>query len=541
MPRLIHCLERSGRPHRATLRLSDQEHRFVLYLIDDGAAPGLRRTVLRRRGAPPPEAASLLVELELVRPRAANDDAPVAFTLWARALGAWDLVEVVGDRFPRVGQGTPLEGGGQLKVNLPDRGALTLKVEVQEVLEQGADDSVLGESTEGDALSADLAAMIWAVPSATAALKAPWTRVITAFKALAKKLRLSPALLTPILMAGTVALGMGYATWSQHSRAEKAEALLADKDAALAQSEARAAAAVAGEGACLGARETLAGRLGDLEASRAVLVEQALQRTRTQGVAVAQGGARMESEALQGFDRTSWDALVALVVQQMGDVSIEPALVSACTDQAEVLDQDMPAFVLLWHPDARKLCPDGYNEVDGTVARAGRWGLSERAAGLYGDAFRDEETEDDGDKRLRERWAAAAHVQGLRATLRGILGAQTGPRPPVAPSAAAVWALALWDAYNHLPLPPVGAPLARAEDCAAEVVLTLGRAEDAVDPGRPVLPDLVGVATEGLPGLVPTVNCPWPRDSVQAGASRALLAVARAARLAEVQPDPGEE
>lgn len=541
MPRLIHCLERSGRPHRATLRLSDHEHRFFLYLIDDGAVTALRRTVLRRRDAPPPEGGALLVELELTRPRGAGADDPGALTLSVRTLGAWDVVEVVGERRSRLGPGVPLEGGGQLEVNLPRQGALVLRVEVQEVLDQGADVGVLGQSPEGDALAADLTAMIWAVPTATAALKAPWTKVITAFKGLAKKLRLSPALLTPLLMAGTVALGMGYATWSQHSRAEKAESLLADRDAALAQSEARAEAAQAGEGACLDARETLAGRLGDLESSRAVLVEQAMQRTRTQGVAVAQGGARMESEALRGFDATGWDAMIALVVQQMGDVAVEPALVGACTAQSEVLDQDIPAFVLLWHPDARKLCPEGYSEVDGAVARAGRWGLSERAALLYGDAFRDPDAEDNGDKRDRERWAAAAHVQGVRATLRGILGAQTGPRPPVAPSAAAVWALALWDAYNHLPLPPEGAPLVRAEDCAAEVVLTLGRGQDAADPGRPVLPDLVGVATEGIADLAPTVSCPWPKDSVQAGVSRALLAVARAARLAEVQPRPEEE
>ncbi|MBK7760055.1 MAG: hypothetical protein IPI35_27345 [Deltaproteobacteria bacterium] len=547
MSYLIIGSEPDRQPHRAILRLNTPESRLRLYLMSDRALEraGLRATVMRAAEEPPPPESELLVELAVVRQAAPHNPGeappPPELRLLPRVLGAHSvLVENEGERDGReqLSTAASFANGAPLYVERPGTSEVVLYIEVQDEGHTGARVAVAGLDAPDDAALSDVSSVIWAVPTAANALSAPGAKVVAAFKSYAKRLKIPPALLMPLIMVGTLLLGMGYATWKNHQRAEEAEARLTEREEALAVAVLQRDAALEGEGACLNKREELTEELGDQRARLLVILEQVLNRAQVKALAAGLAGERALDPRALAFDDAGWERLLALLVETTAHARVEPGLVAPCLAQRDTLGAELPTYALLWHPDAELQCPEGYLHIDGQVSRAGRWGLSERAARLYGEGYVTAPVDDPSqDLRARDAWAVMAMTKGLRDTLKGLLTAPSPGRAPMAPSAATLWALAVWDAYNHLPLPPEGLPITSAQTCASELVARLHGASTDPTPGQPVLPDIAAVARgEAIVGFAATPSCPWPERSLQDGAARALQAAAREAELKRATP-----
>jgi hypothetical protein len=551
MSYLIIGSEPDRQPHRALLRLTTPEARLRVYLLSDRGLElaGLRATVMRRAEEPPPPESELLMELGVVRQAAPHNPGeappPPELRLQPFTLGAHSvLIQNEGGREGReqLSTAASFANGAPLFIERPGTSELYFTVEVQDEGQSGARVAVAGLDAAEDAALSDVSSVIWAVPTAANALSAPGAKVVAAFKSYAKRLKIPPALMMPLIMGGTLLLGMGYATWKNHQRAGEAEARLAERDVALATAVAQLDVALEGEGACLDKREELTQALGDERAQLLVILEQVLNRAQVKALATGLAGERVLDPRALAFDDAGWESLVALLVETTAHARVEPGLVAPCLAQRDTLGAELPTYALLWHPDAELQCPEGYLHIDGQVNRAGRWGLSERAARLYGEGYVPAPADDlTQDLRARDAWAAMAMTKGLRDTLKGLLTAPTPGRAPLAPSAASLWALTVWDAYNHLPLPAEGLPIASAQTCAAELVTRLASGATVSTPGQPVLPDIASIARgEAVGAFVATPACPWPEHSLQDGAARALQAAAREAELKRaIPPDDG--
>lgn len=524
MPRVVHCYETNGRPNRVALHLGEGKTRFSIFTLEEPkrSEQNLRATVLRDADASPPANGHLLLELELTE--VVRSGTPARLFLLPRRI-AGDVQQVLADRIAALSLAAPVENASAFRVR---RGESTVEfmIEVQEMEARGAPVGIGGQEDADDALLSDLGTMVWAVPTLATTLASPLAKGVAAFKALAKRLRLSPALLTPILMTGTVALGLGYATWSQHRRAEAAEANAEADRRSLQESEIARDAAARGEASCLSERAELAMALGDLNSERTVRAEQVLSRSSTLALATSLGGTRMTGEAVEKFDAFQWQAALTRVVSRMGELRFDPGVLNDCLAQSQLLGQDLPLFVLAWHPVPDQVCPRDYAQILDGINRAGRFGLSTRAALLTGEGFGAKTP----DARLVDHWSTNAHAAGLRGILRSLLTAPTGGSPPVAPSLATLWALTFWDAYNRFPDRPEGDAQATPEACVAEAMSGLAKKTTSIEPGAPLLPDIAAFAADkSLLNLAPTAMCPWTSEDLQLGATNALTAAARLA------------
>jgi hypothetical protein len=560
----IHCYEPENRPHRAQLTLGEGVTSFWVYLLTEVTErrkqrEGLRWTALGALDEPAPPESTPLMRVDVLQ------DPPDSgqLVLCASKLAPEVHLEVnFGSRSERVSEQTRIPSGMTLTLKRetiaepgaepaasssdaddaqgsPQKLSLQLRIEAVSTTSVGVLGAVSGLDAPDDLALADAGAVLWAMPTAAGAFAAPTARVATAIKTYAKGLNVPPALVAPLLLGLTMLLGMGYATWKNQLSAKESEARAAEKEAALASVSAQLEIAKEGERDCMGEREELTVALGDANARLDTLLDQSLRRTEILTLASALAGERVLSESARAFDEQGWKALKALLTSQVAHARVNESLVAPCLAQRDALGEDLPTYALLWHPDARLQCPEGYDSNDGLTRRAGRWGLSDRAATLYGEGFTPG-VDTREDPRLRDAWAAQAYAAGLRDTLRGVLTAQTPGRPPVAPSAAALWALALWDAYNHLPMPAKEEDRRLAGECATALVEAVARAQTVTAPGQPALPELAAVARGESFGSIPSTSaCAWPDESLQRGAARALQAVAREVALQLATPDDG--
>lgn len=528
MAQRIHCFEPLGRPSRASLSLEPGERVAVHVLNDrrDESAAGLRVTVLRRAGEASPPGASLLLEAE-IRPGRGGEP-PL---LRARRLNPRVDIELQRpDVRSRLALNQEWRSGTRMEATLPDLSTVSLTLEV-------ASEAVSGpRSTSAGRIRKDLAAagagsLLWMIPSAAAALADPKARVVTWLRQRLARLGISPALISPMLAVLVLGAGLGTVAFLQARGRQDAEARAEAADAARASAEAARDAALVAEGSCMAGRRALASALDDQQARAALQAEAVLSASLARAVAVEQGGPRMGSEAALAFDAVAAPRAVAEIVLTMAALRDPPTGADRCLGLAEILGQDLPPYLLLWHPDPELVCAADYRVVAGGVDRAGPFGLSTRAAAAFGSGAEGA----DVDLRANDRWSAHALATGVRAVEAALLGADTGPRPPVLPGQAQLWSLALWDAYNRMPSSPEGVLDAPLAQCVAALVAEVAEARGPAAPGEPVLPDLVDVSRGDAPTISPTAGCPWPADALSTGASAALRAVAHLgnAQLAE--------
>ena len=344
-----------------------------------------------------------------------------------------------------------------------------------------------------------------------------------------------PLAFTALLVVG----GLGYAAYRQYKGKQAAEAIAEANAEAAEEAEAKAATALENEFECHRQRQALALRLNDLKEKIKAEVELALQTSFTYGVALGEGGARMGEDTVVSFDKELQKSTVDAVTNRVQELAGVPSEATVCLSQESVLVPDLPRYVLLWHPDPNLVCPVDYAAVDNGIDRAGRFGLSMRVKRQYGGvefeeeiltAMGDSPDPAGADPRMADRWSAATLAIGLRDVQAALLTSDAGNRVPVAPSQAHLWTLALWDAYNRMPSPAEGVLDSPTAVCIAELMGEVQRTARPAEPGAPLLPHIVDVASgEQKIRVTPTPGCPWPEDAFQMGAQQALLSVAHLA------------
>lgn len=524
MAQVIHCFEPQARPSRASLSL-DPGERFAVHVLGDRldeAASGLRATVLRRAGDAPPPGATLLLEAE-IRPSRGGEP-PL---LRARRLNPRMEIELQRpDVRSRLAVNQEWRSGTRMEATLPDLSTVNLTLEVAVEAATGPRATGAGRARR-EAGMAGLGSMLWMIPTAAATLADPKARAVAWLRKRLQQAGISPALLSPMLAILVMGAGLGAVAFFQFQGKQDAEARAAAADAARQSAEAGRDAALLAESACMEGRKALAKALDDQQARSALQAEAVLNATLARSTSVELGGPRMGGAEALAFDTSAGPRAVAEVVMTMAGLRDPPTGADRCLGLAEILGQDLPLYVLLWHPDPKLVCASDYHVVQGGVDRAGAWGLSTRAAAAFGSPGEAA----DGDPRLNDRWSAHALATGLRAVEAALLGADTGPRPPVLPGQSQLWALAIWDAYNRMPASPEGVADTPMEQCVAILVAEVEVARGPAAPGEPVLPDLVEVARGAGPTVSPTAGCPWPSDALAGGAMAALRAVAHLGNL----------
>lgn len=522
MSLFLHCFEPTARPTRATLPLSPGD-RFSVYALGDGrdeAAAGLRATVLRLADAPPPPGASLLLEAEVRPPRGAE-----GALFRARRLNPRIDIEILRPELrSRMLVNQEWRGGSRLEATLPDLSTLGFTLELASAQGAGTRGGAAGRARRGE--GSGLGSLLWMIPSAASTLADPKARLVAWFQARLKQAGISPALLSPMLVMLVLAAGLGTVALWQHQRASDADARALAAEEARSSAEASRDAALLAEGVCMESRRALAAALDEEQSIAKLQAERVLAASLSRSVAVELGGPRMGTPEALAFDATAAPRAIAQVVLEMAKLGQAPSAADRCLGLNEIVGQDLPLYLLLWHPDPSLVCSADYHVVSDGVDRAGAWGLSARAAAAFGAADAPA-----GEPRGNDRWSARALASGFRAVEAALLGADTGARPPVAPGQAQLWTLALWDAYNRMPAAASGASEAPVERCVAALLTEVAAARGPAAPGEPVLPDIVAVVRGESVTVSPTSRCPWPPDALETGANAAIRAVAQLGNL----------
>jgi len=536
MAHIVQCFEPHVRPSQVALALAPMEE-FAVYLMLDTMEKehrGLRATILRRGEEAAPEDAMMLFVVST-----AADGSGMRVRRVNRKITI-DLLRP--DKRSRVTTGTELKSGSRFEVTHWDMRSITFSIEFATEVEQGGRASVAGIGTRP--VAAGIGSALWMVPAATAIFSSPMARIMQSVQKGAKKIGLSPGVmmlfitaLVPIIV--TLVWGV-----IQSQKAAKAQADAAEAQEQLAAASAGLDAALDAEADCVDERREVVAELQDLEAKRELQAEIALASPLAQTVAIELGGSRMATDEVLALDGPYLENLHEQVVFEMQKLRGAPEGAERCLGFEAALGQDLPSYVLLWHPDGKLVCPMEYAIVENGIDRAGSWGISARATTAFasGPALPDSDGEEDGgtDLRMNDRWSSHILAAGYRTVLAALLGAETEYRPPVAPSQSHLWALALWDAYNRMPSPAEGVMDLTAEECVEELVLQLAEGSDAAVPGQPVLPDITAVVLgDEEPVVFPTAGCPWPTDSLVVGAAAAVRAVSHQANLVGLDDGAG--
>jgi hypothetical protein len=517
----VECTEPAARPMRRILEVAEGAE-FAVYVAP--GAPGLRRTVLRGADDHPPAGARFVCSLRVDAGVLSVVDTSASVTLELLRSGARSRV-VGGVRVP---------AGAPLELVLPDDERVAWSIGVRRTFDRGAAAGVSGSGTRRSRVRYGTDNPWWILLDGPDLLIGLTKKAWDQGRDRLAKLGFDGRVAT--MVAGFVLSGVlfGWVAFSQWSAAGAATEWADGAESALARAEAAQAAALQTELACLAQREELVASLGEVEQARRVAAERALQLTASRTAALQGGGAAIAAPEAVAIDQLRVTPLVDAVVARLGQAEGDPA---PCLAQEAALGKDLPRYLLTWHPDAPRTCPADYRSGDGGIAKAGRFGLSDRVARDFGPAGdfgtgggTDALVDLLGDPRHEDRWSAFSAASGLRATVRTLLGARGLTRPAVAASEAHLWSLALLDAYNRMPSPAEGVLDEDLPTCVEALLLELAARPSPPVPGEPVLPDLVSVA-DGRFRVVPTPTpgCPWPADAVQLGADAALRAAARLA------------
>lgn len=536
MSQSILCTEPGGRPLVASVDLESGEN-FSIYVIED-ADPStsiLRATILRKGTNAPPPGSLLLFEATLV---GTGDRAAIRTVL----VNSQITVEMIRpDARSRVTSNIEIPSPSRFEINFGDLRTISFTLEAPSAGSgKGAKSMVGGGGTRRSSALAVGGSASYMIPSIVATLRVPQMAVLKWLTAQAQKLGLSPWMIGSLVaVLFTVGSSIAVAAWSYiQSKDAQEETAAAIED--MESAEAARDAALQAEAQCLVERRDLVEALGDVQKERELLAEAALSLSATRILAAEKGGGRYGSEDAIGFDRV--DDTKEKVVAVISSLRGEAKTATFCLQQEEQLGNDLPRYVLLWHPDTKLVCPTEYATVENGIAAMGRWALSDRAAiefGVQEEATSNPDTPADGisdllsDPRMRDRWSANAYTQGLRAVQEGILTAPTGDRPAVAPGQAHLWMLTIWDQYNKMSSPVGGVMNTSAEQCAQTLVMEQLNFSGPAEPGQPILPDIIKVANGELKlQPTPTAGCPWPAErSMEDSAQSALRAVAHMAKV----------
>ena len=534
MAHIVQCIEPDSLPIQIQLELQDGEMFSVFLLSDASTSPGgLRSTILVKADVDPPPEAAMIFEVAIYDPGTGD---PV--TMRVRRLGSSLNTDLVRPHVrSRVTPGTEIRSGSRLEVVLPDLRRVSFTLQLEAEIHQGASSSIGGGAVRHKQAVAGGDTAYYLYNTVRSVLTINIQYLIARATAALTKLGIPPWII-PLAITGLLVVGgLAYYAYRQNQAASAAEAQAAAADDAAAKAEEAKEAAILNELDCLAQRQALAMRLNDLKEEMKAEVEGALNTSFAYSVALNEGGARMGEDDVAAYDKELQESVVDRVVDIMSELSGVPSEAENCLSHESVLIPDLPRYALLWHPDPDLVCPFEYATVDNGIDRAGRWGLSLR---VKRQSNTDEDFEQDfagagsdpsqNDARMAARWSAGTHAIGMRDIQTALLNSDAGNRVPVAPSQAHLWTLALWDAYNRMPSPADGVLDSPVSTCITTLMDQVLQSAKPAEPGAPLLPNIVSVASgEEKILVVPTSGCPWPDEAIPMGAQAALRAVAHTA------------
>ena len=538
---LIRCLEPGTRP--ASIDLNVDEHEVIgLYVLSDAMeqATDLRSTILRRQGEHPTHGAILVMEFNVVIGRSGEHQ------LQVRDLGKFvDIEYLRGEAHSQLSSNALLPADTKIEVLLQNQRRIRFSLLLEAQGARDARAALAGSSASRAKQLASASGALWIVPGAWRLLTDLVNSLAEALKSVGKRMGLSAQALSTMATFLSFALVAGFA-WYQQYRATQAATELADQaQRSMVLAEASAAVSHEGELLCLESRQALVDQLGDEAARQALRVDEALEATKAQGVAVRLGEERMRDKQLLDRDSRWLTLLKNHLVRETAELPSPPIDAHGCLAYERLLGNDLPRYALLWHPDPdpSKVCSPKYdtNQLGRNIK--GRWGLSSRSSREFGaDIVADvgETFAKQRDPRTDQRWSAAVLTSGIRRIQEGLLSFDTLGRPPVAPSQSQLWSLALWSAYNEMPDTADGVLDKPAIDCVTDLLQQKKVSAPPAEPGQPLLPDLVAVALGEVEfEASPTAQCPWREESIRNGAAAALRSVATLAVIDDWEPESG--
>ncbi len=531
----IHCYEPQSTPRQISL-VFDEPRSFALYALQDNLsedARDLRSTILRRLEEHPPPNSVLLFEAEIRASR--PGELP---TLRVTKAGGRAMIELIRpDSRGRVTKGTDIKSGLRFEATLRDLRTISFSLEIESDSVSGKG-AMAGSRPTGSMAVAGIGSLIWVVPTIAETLMEPRAKLVAWLVATAKRLGISSAIITPMLLMSAMFIGVSYVAYQQFSKGQTLQEELTSLQEKYDAASTAKDAAIQGQELCRQQRIELTKKLDQIDETRKLQADVALNAPLTHVTASELGGGRMSAPEAMAFDEKAMRLIQKVIVSSMASERAPRDMAKVCRGQEVVLGQDLPKYVLTWHPDPEQLCPDGYGAVLAGVDIAGPWGLSPRVVKDFGELA----DAGDNDIRLNETWSGNTLAAGVRAVFETLMAADTGDRPPTAPGQAHLWALALFDAYNRLPSPAGGTMDRHATACVAELVDEVARSNVPAEPGQPVMPSIVDIAAGDPLLITPGSGCPWPSDALNQGAASALRAVTQLALIQlAVEEGEGEE
>lgn len=541
MSHIVQCIETDRLPLEVKLEVRDGE-KFCVYLLPSISRPGkagasagsLRSTVLLKSAVDPPPEASLVFEVSIYDPGTGD---PV--TMRTQRLGSSLNTDYVRPHVrSRVTPGMELRSGSRLEVILLDLRRVTFTLQLEEEIASRASSAIGGGGIrhKQPVAGGDTGAFLYYTVRSVLTINVQY--LLARFAAVLQRLGIPtwiiPIMLTAILVVG----GLGYYAYTQARAANAAEEAQAAAEDSQREAQAAAEVSLVNEMACLAQQQTLAMRLGLQELQDKALIQETMRLTFTNSVVIGEGGAIYGGADVLAYDQEQIDSLLDFIHVRYDDITSISSDADTCMAQEALLQPDLPAYVLMWHPDPDLVCPQDYSDVIENVPVRGPFGLSDRVKRQYGGDEREDDiaqaagatsSDLDTDPRMAIRWSTEAFISGLREVQSALLAADAGNRVVVAPSQSHLWTLALWDAYNRLPSPGGGTLDETASACITKMVIQVNQQARPAEPGAPLLPNIVAVAVgdEDI-RLSPTPGCMWSEDVIKLGAQQALLSVARA-------------
>lgn len=522
---VVHCHEPGALPVQASLEVEIGEP-IRVYLLEREVerASTLRATILRRADALAPPGAELLLEADVAevgRQRA----------LRVTRVGATSVDHVRAEGRGRVVVGTELRNGARLEVNDRERESVTFSLGFQVQGAAAAQRLVGGGGTRSSRAAAAQSTLLWVVPSALQIIRDPLDDVKDGAVEWLGKSGISPRTFGAILVVGLGLIGSGAFGVTQYFAAQEAKAELAEVTADAEAADAERKAALDGEATCLVDRRALAQKANDTDAAERAAIEAAFGRTLATSLAAGAGGGRYAIPELAAFDKQLWEDDLKAIQAELPAARETVEGTARCRAFTSALDRDLPAHVLLIHPDPQRACPVSYVGILGSTNLRGSWGLSDRAVAELGPQLAVPASDAPGfDLRDVDRHSAALVVAGVRSVRGELLSGVDTVRPVAAPSELNLWSVALFVAANHLPPVRPGAPFASLADCVGVVVAERAAASKTASPGEPILPSVASVAAGKVVfAPAPTAACTWSEGAIATGAKVALRSVARAA------------
>mgnify|MGYP002632552851 CR=1 FL=1 len=398
----------------------------------------------------------------------------------------------------------------------------------------GADE---GEGEGEPDLDRETPELDWQVPGVWESYGQPLIRRYQALRErIFQKLRPPPGLARGVVVAGSMLALAGFSLYSgRDARRARQEASQAQTSLENATEATNASAEDAG--ACRSELAELQRGMMTPGAARRSLILAALDPTRARAAFIAGVSQTGERDEALGVGEQTRPELVALVDAELADIVFTGADRLWCERREEFAGGapvGLSRHPVFWYPS-----PDLPADTDpirwsrGGASLRGPFLLGERPLRMLGgfEGPLDSAQGELADPRPQMDWSLQTFAEGLertRATLLAWSGSSTGGggrRMAVPPEELHLWSLALYSAWNEMPMDEGAGSIG---ECT-RLLLDSVAARRTAEPGDAVLPSFLQILEAGE-WIVPvgrTAACPWRDADLLEGVASSLASVVR--------------